>query len=170
MMLEIGCNFFLHERFICSICTPICITIALRGFGGKRVMIPCSIRLRESLKEKVEEISTERGYRSCSAFMVEAIEEKLRRDEALESVSETEARIAASFNQVHRQLQSLHTAIQSQFALTDALAKYLLTCVVEPPGELLTSARARAKDRYEKLLRMAAKTITREIENPLMET
>src|SRR6266536_4697563 len=139
-------------------------------FWREKVMIPCSIRLREALKEKVEEISTERGYRSCSAFMVEAIEEKLRRDDALESMSETEARIAASFNQVHRQLQSLHTAIQGQFALTDALAKYLLTCIVEHPGELLTSARARAKDRYEKLLRMAAKTITREIENPLMET
>src|ERR1700758_1436671 len=135
-----------------------------------KVMIPCSIRLREALKEKVAEISTERGYRSCSAFMVEAIEEKLRRDEALESVSETEARIAASFNQVHRQLQSLHTAVQGQFALTDALAKYLLTCIVEPPGELLTSARARARDRYEKLLRAAAKTITGETENPLMDT
>jgi hypothetical protein len=85
-------------------------------------------------------------------------------------VSETEARIAASFNQVHRQLQSLHTAIQGQFALTDALAKYLLTCIVEPPGELLTSARARARDRYEKLLRAAAKTITGETDNPLMET
>ena len=133
-------------------------------------MIPCSIRLREALKEKVEEISTERGYRSCSAFMVQAIEEKLRRDEALESVSETEARIAASFNQVQRQLQSLHTAVQGQFALTDALAKYLLTCIAEPPGELLSGARARARDRYEKLLRAAAKTINGETENPLMET
>ena len=133
-------------------------------------MVPCSIRLREALKEKIEEISTERGYRSCSAFMVEAIEEKLRRDEALDSVSEAEERIAASFNEIHRQLQSVHTAVQGQFALTDALAKYLLTCIVEPPGELLTSARARAKDRYEKLLRAAARTITGETDNPLMET
>lgn len=133
-------------------------------------MVPCSIRLREALKEKIEEISTERGYRSCSAFMVEAIEEKLRRDEALDSVSEAEERIAASFNEIHRQLQSVHTAVQGQFALTDALAKYLLTCIVEPPSELLTSARARAKDRYEKLLRAAARTITGETDNPLMET
>jgi predicted transcriptional regulator len=133
-------------------------------------MIPCSIRLREALKEKVVEIATERGYRSSSAFMVEAIEEKLRRDEALDSVSEAEERIAASFNQIHRQLQSLHTAVQGQFALTDALAKYLLTCVAEPPGELLTAARVRARDRYEKLVRAAAKTITGETENPLMET
>lgn len=133
-------------------------------------MVPCSIRLREALKEKIEEISTERGYRSCSAFMVEAIEEKLRRDEALDSVSEAEERIAASFNEIHRQLQSVHTAVQGQFALTDALAKYLLTCIVEPPSELLTSARARAKDRYEKLLRAAARTITGEADNPLMET
>lgn len=133
-------------------------------------MVPCSIRLREALKEKIEEISTERGYRSCSAFMVEAIEEKLRRDEALDSVSEAEERIAASFNEIHRQLQSVHTAVQGQFALTDALTKYLLTCIVEPPSELLTSARARAKDRYEKLLRAAARTITGETDNPLMET
>lgn len=133
-------------------------------------MVPCSIRLREALKEKIEEISTERGYRSCSAFMVEAIEEKLRRDEALDSVSEAEERIAASFNEIHRQLQSVHTAVQGQFALTDALAKYLLTCIVEPPSELLTSARARAKDRYEKLLRAAARTITGETDNPLMES
>lgn len=133
-------------------------------------MVPCSIRLREALKEKIEEISTERGYRSCSAFMVEAIEEKLRRDEALDSVSEAEERIAASFNEIRRQLQSVHTAVQGQFALTDALAKYLLTCIVEPPSELLTSARARAKDRYEKLLRAAARTITGETDNPLMET
>lgn len=133
-------------------------------------MVPCSIRLQEALKKKVEEISTERGYRSCSAFMVEAIEEKLRRDEALDSVSEAEERIAASFSEIYRQLQSLHTAAQGQFALTDALAKYLLTCIVEPPGELLPSARVRAKDRYEKLLRAAARTITGETENPLMET
>jgi predicted transcriptional regulator len=141
-----------------------------RFLGGKTVMVPCSIRLREALKEKIEEISTERGYRSCSAFMVEAIEEKLRRDEALDSVSEAEERIAASFNEIHRQLQSVHTAVQGQFALTDALAKYLLTCIVEPPSELLTSARARAKDRYEKLLRAATRTITGETDNPLMET
>jgi predicted transcriptional regulator len=132
-------------------------------------MIPCSIRLREALKEKVVEISTERGYRSCSAFMVEAIEEKLRRDEAIDSVSDAEERIAASFNQIHRQLQSLHTAVQGQFALTDALAKYLLTCIVEPPDELLTAARVRAGDRYQKLLRSAARTITGEAENPLRE-
>ena len=133
-------------------------------------MVPCSIRLQEALKKKVEEISTERGYRSCSAFMVEAIEEKLRRDESLDSVSAAEERIAASFSEIYRQLQSLHTAVQGQFALTDALAKYLLTCIVEPPGELLPSARVRAKDRYEKLLRAAARTISGETENPLMET
>jgi hypothetical protein len=133
-------------------------------------MIPCSIRLRQALKEKIIEISNQRGYRSCSAFMVEAIEEKVRRDEALEGVSEAEERIAASFEQIHRQLQSLHTAVQGQFALTDALTKYLLTCIVEPPGELLPAANVRARDRYQKLLRTAAKTLTGETENPLMES
>jgi Arc/MetJ-type ribon-helix-helix transcriptional regulator len=127
-----------------------------------------NLRLPDTLKERIEQVASERGYRSSSAFMIEAIQEKLRRDDTIESMSETEARIAASFNQIHRQLESLHTAGQGIFALTDALAKYVLTCMVEPPGELLASARAR--DRYDKLLRAAAKTITGETENPLMDT
>jgi predicted transcriptional regulator len=129
-----------------------------------------NLRLPDTLKERIEQVASERGYRSSSAFMIEAIQEKLRRDDTIEQMSETEARIAASFNQIHRQLESLHTASQGNFALTDALAKYVLTCMVEPPGELLASARARARDRYDKLLRAAAKTITGETENPLMDT
>lgn len=129
-----------------------------------------NLRLPDTLKERIEQVASERGYRSSSAFMIEAIQEKLRRDDAIESMSEAEGRIAASFNQIHRRLESLHTATQGHFALTDALSKYVLTCMNEPPGELLASARARAKDRYDKLLRAAAKTITGETENLLMDT
>jgi predicted transcriptional regulator len=130
-------------------------------------MTPCSIRLRETLKEKVVTMARERGYRSCSAFMVEAIEEKVRRDDAVDLVRQVEERLAASFGQIHRQLQSLHSAAQGQFALTDAVTKYLLTCLTEPPEELLPAARTRARESYEKLLRAAVRTITHESKNPL---
>jgi hypothetical protein len=45
-----------------------------------------------------------------------------------------------------------------------------INVVVEPPQDLLVSARARGKLRYEKLLREAAKTITGECENLLLES
>src|SRR5882762_3582192 len=89
-----------------------------------------SLRVPETLDQTVSEVARQRGYRSWSAFVVEAIQEKSRRLEAIDSMSETEARIAGSFNQIMREVRSLHTSMQAQFALTDALTKYVLTCVV----------------------------------------
>jgi len=48
---------------------------------------------------------------------------------------------------------------QAQVALTDVLLKYVITCVVEPP-ETHPAARVRARLRYEKLVRAAAKEIS----------
>ena len=128
-----------------------------------------NLRLKDSLKQRVDQIASERGYRSTSAFMVQAIEEKLQRLEAVDSMSEAEARIAATFDQIMREVRSLHTSMQAQFALTDALTKYVLTCMIEPPSDLLQSARAKAKARYDRLLRSAAKTITGQVASSLYE-
>ena len=128
-----------------------------------------NLRLKDTLKQRVDHVAVERGYRSTSAFMVQAIEEKLQRVEAVDSMSEAEARIAASFDQIMREVRSLHTSMQAQFALTDALTKYVLTCVIEPPSDLLQSARARAKARYDRLMRTAAKTITGQVASFLYE-
>jgi len=133
----------------------------------KTSMAQRSLRLQEKLKGQVEEVSATRGYRSSSAFMVEAIEEKLRRIESVDSMSEAESRIAATFDQILREVRSLHTSMQAQFALTDALTKYVLTCMTEPPTELLASSRMKAKARYDRLMRAAAKTITGQVANLL---
>ena len=128
-----------------------------------------SLRLSEALDRKVSELVDRQGYKSWSAFVVEAIREKSLRTDVLESMTEAETRIAASFEQIMGEVRSLHASIEAQFALTDALSKYLLTCIGEPPGHLLESARAQAKARYDKLLRSAAKTITDQMANPLRE-
>jgi Arc/MetJ-type ribon-helix-helix transcriptional regulator len=128
-----------------------------------------SLRLAENLDRRVNELVQQRGYRSWSAFVVEAIREKSGRVEALDSMTEAEVRLAASFGQIMREMRSLHTSMQAQFALTDALTKYLLTCIVEPPTEMLEPARAKAKARYDRLLRAAAKTITGQVANSLYE-
>jgi predicted DNA-binding protein len=128
------------------------------------------LRLPDGVKERLEQAQKERGYSSANAFIVEAIEEKLQRKDAVESVSESEARIAADFSRIMREVRSVHTTQQAQYALLDALAKYVSTCIVEPPPDVLVSARVRGKLRYEKLLRQAARTITGEVENSLLES
>ena len=128
------------------------------------------LRLPDGVKERLEQAQKERGYSSANAFIVEAIEEKLQRMDSVESVSESEARIAADFSRIVREVRSVHNTQQAQYALLDALTKYVSTCVVEPPQDLLVSARARGKLRYARLLREAAKTITGECENLLLES
>jgi len=118
----------------------------------------------------LEQAQKVRGYKSVNAFIVEVIEEKLQRTDAVDSASESEAPIAADFSRIVREVRSVHNTQQAQYALLDALTKYVSTCVVEPPQDLLVSARARGKLRYEKLLREAARTITGESENFLLDS
>jgi len=47
----------------------------------------------------------------------------------------------------------------NEIALTNSLLQYVLTCVVEPPEDVLPAARARAKARYAKILRHAAQEV-----------
>jgi hypothetical protein len=49
--------------------------------------------------------------------------------------------------------------VHTQFALTNSLLQYVLTCMIEPPEELLPAARARARLRYTKIVRLAAQEV-----------
>ena len=128
-----------------------------------------NLRLQDDLKRQVEETVRARGYRSSSAFMVEAIGEKLGRMKAAESTSEAEVQIAANFSRIRRDIQAIHTSVQALYALTDTLTKYVTTCMVEPPPDVLVAARARGRLRYDKLIRAAAKTMTGGEPNGLQE-
>lgn len=54
---------------------------------------------------------------------------------------------------------SLFTLAHSQFALTNSLLQYVLTCTLGPAEEMLPAARARARLRYNKILRLAAQEV-----------
>jgi hypothetical protein len=112
------------------------------------------------LREKVRAAVKERGLRSEQAFILAACENELRRGENSEALTQYESRIAATLNNLAKQLQGLNTVAQAQFALTDVLLKYIITCVVEPPEDALPAARVRARLRYDKLLRAAADGIS----------
>jgi hypothetical protein len=74
-------------------------------------------------------------------------------------MADFEDRILATLANVAREVQSLFTLVHTQVALTNSLLQYVLTCVVEPPEEMLPAARARARLRYARILRLAGQEV-----------
>jgi hypothetical protein len=70
-----------------------------------------------------------------------------------------EARLIASMQRMAKEFQALFTLVHAQFALTNSLLQYVLTCTIEPPEEVLPAARARARLRYAKILRLAGQEV-----------
>ena len=111
------------------------------------------------LRDKVRIAVKERGFRSEQAFLIAACERELRESDSAEATAQLEDRIAATLANVTRELQSLFTLAHTQFALTNSLLQYVLTCMIEPPEDVLPAARARARARYTKILRHAAQEV-----------
>src|SRR5215472_11789266 len=111
------------------------------------------------LRDRVRIAVKERGFRSEQAFLVAACERELRESDSTEALEDLEARIAATLVNMGSEVQSLFTLVHAQFALTNSLLQYVLTCLVEPPQEVLPAARARAKARYAKILRLAGQEV-----------
>src|SRR5207245_1676397 len=96
------------------------------------------------LRERVRTAVKERGFRSEQAFLIAACEHELREGDNTEATAQLEARIAATLANMAKEVQALFT---------------LLTCMIEPPEEVLPAARARAKLRYAKILRLAGQEV-----------
>src|SRR5947209_6902305 len=111
------------------------------------------------LRDKVRFAVKERGFRSEQAFLIAACKNELREGDNTEATTQLEARIAATLANVTKEVQSLFTLVHAQLALTNSLLQYVLTCMVEPPEEALPAARARAKLRYAKILRLAGQEV-----------
>ncbi len=98
-----------------------------------------------------------RGYSSPSAFLRAAIKKELGERE--DGMIGTEERLAASVEQVRREVFRLGRAQQALFAFVDSLAKVILTCVPEPGGEAMEAAVARARGRHIRLLKSAGQAM-----------
>jgi hypothetical protein len=113
----------------------------------------------QEFRERVRCAVRERGFRSEQAFILTACENEVRRGDQTEATTQLEARIAATLANVTKEVQALFTLVHAQFALTNSLLQYVLTCMIEPPEEVLPAARARAKLRYTKILHLAAQEV-----------
>jgi hypothetical protein len=92
-----------------------------------------------------------------SAFLRTAIDHELSGRE--ETMIGAEERLAASMEQMRREIFRLGRAQQALFAFVDSLAKVLLTCVPEPGGEAMEAAVARARGRHTMLLKTAGQAM-----------
>ena len=112
------------------------------------------------LRDQVLTAVKERGFRSEQAFLIAACEHEIRQGANTEATAQFEARVAATLTNLAKQVQGLQTLAHAQAALTDVFLKYVITCVVEPPEDALSTARVRARLRYEHLVRAAAEGIS----------
>jgi len=107
-----------------------------------------------------------RGFRSANAY-VQAVVVKDMRD----STSDQADRDAfvASLDRLAKEIRTIHTAQQALFAALDSLARLFLTCIPEPPPNVLDQAKRRAKLRYERFLLSVAQNMTSESRATLTE-
>ena len=111
------------------------------------------------LRDKVRAAVKERCFRTEQAFLIAACEHELQRGDNTEAMDDLEARLVATLGNVAREVQALFTLVLTQVALTNSLLQYVLTCIAEPPEEVLPAARARARLRYARILRLAGQEV-----------
>jgi hypothetical protein len=116
-----------------------------------------SIRFTEKLTKDIKAVSRDRGFSSETAFIRYAVGQEVSARQ--EGLTGAEERLAASLEQVRREVFRLARAQQALFAYLDTLAKALLTCVPEPPAEAKLQAVARAKERHHRLIKSAGQAM-----------
>jgi hypothetical protein len=123
----------------------------------RETMAQRCVRLTASVEAEVMNVIRSDGYASLAAFLRAAVENELKRRNI---TSQAERDIAATLEQyrreIRRELTSVATAINAQFAFLDAFVRVMLHCIPEPAAEIYESARAQARQRHDKLLRIAA--------------
>ena len=125
--------------------------------SGTAQSIKVSIRLTREDQRKVEEATADRGYANTTAFIRAAIRNEVN---GRAEVTGTEERIAAGFDRISADVFRIGRGHQALFALFDAFAKAVLTCVPEPPLDARPQAVARAKERYERLIIAAGQNMS----------
>jgi hypothetical protein len=119
-----------------------------------------TIRFSEMLMTGINAVSRDRGFASVIAFIRYAVEQELSMRQ--EGLTGAEERLAATLEQVRKDVFRLARAQQALFAYLDTLARTLLTCVPEPPADARPQAIARAKERHDQLLKSAGRAMVGE--------
>jgi len=116
-----------------------------------------AVRLSREEQQEVEGAAKSRGYANPSAFIRAAIRHEL---DGRAELTGTDERMGAGFDRVALDIFRIGRGQQALYALVDAFAKAILTCIPEPPPEVRPQAIARAKDRYTRLVKAAGQAMS----------
>ena len=116
-----------------------------------------AVRLSREEHHEVEGAAKSRGFANPSAFIRAAIRHEL---DGRAELTGTDERMGAGFDRVALDIFRIGRGQQALYALVDAFAKAILTCIPEPPPEVRQQAIARAKDRYTRLVKAAGQAMS----------
>ena len=125
------------------------------------------LRLSEEQLAVVKRTAQVRGFRSVSGYIQAVLTRDLR--DSPPDQSDREAFVAASIDRLSKEIRNLHTTQQALFAAVDSLTRLFLTCIPEPPSEVLDQAKRRARLRYERYLVSVAQNMTSDSRATLTE-
>lgn len=116
-----------------------------------------TIRISDQLDEEIRKAAKGRGFANSTAFLRASLEALVREKSA--NAEEVEQRVSATVDRMARDLFRVQRAQQAHFAVTDTLIKTLLTCMPEPPADVMDQAVARAKERYRRFVKSAGQNM-----------
>ncbi len=118
-----------------------------------------TIRFSEKTGNQINQAAEQGGFSSPTAFIRYAVGQQLTARAEHGGDSGPEERLAANLDQLRREVVRLGRAQQALFAYLDTLGKTILTCIPEPPTDARPQAVARAKERYDRMLKSVAKAM-----------
>src|SRR5260370_42595175 len=84
----------------------------------------------KEFRERVRKAWKDRGFRSEQAVILAACEREIRRGDVTESVTQFEARSAATLTNLAKQGQHVRTLVEAQDAITDVLLTNVIAGLV----------------------------------------
>ena len=129
----------------------------MRQHAGAARSARIGVRLSSEEQHQVDAAAKTRGYANPSAFVRAAIRNELK---GRAEMTGTEERIAGGFDGILRDIFRVERGQHALFALVDAFAKAVLTCVPEPPPDARPQATARARERYDRLIKAAGQAMS----------
>jgi len=116
-------------------------------------MKPHTVRISEAAFQRISETAKRTGYPSASALIRDALERHTS-----DTNQSAEERIAATLDQIRRDLRSLGKTLNALFAFVDTLAKVVMRTL---PEQNSVSAE-RARRLYELFLKQASAAMENE--------
>ena len=128
--------------------------------------VKVTVRLSEAEERMIGEAVKDHGYASPSAFIRAAIRNELS---GHSDSPDAEQRVSAGFDRIAQEVFRVGRSQQALFALVDALTKTVLTCIPEPPADARPQAVARGRERYDRLIKSAGRSMVGDAQVAMQE-